>query len=127
MKKLSFISIFFIVLVVVLLWNNRKAVASAVQKLPFVPNPQPETTDEIPSSASGLDVTRLLTTGSEGPEVIELQKLLNGLGYTPPLVVDGKFGIKTANALKLYNNGSPSITLADAYKKLLNQVTAGLF
>jgi peptidoglycan hydrolase-like protein with peptidoglycan-binding domain len=109
------------------LWNNRKAVASAVQKLPFVPNPQPETTDEIPSSASGLDVTRLLTTGSEGPEVIELQKLLNGLGYTPPLVVDGKFGIKTANALKLYNNGSPSITLADAYKKLLNQVTAGLF
>jgi hypothetical protein len=127
MKKLSFISIFFIVLVVVLLWNNRKAVASAVQKLPFVPNPQPETTDEIPTSAAGLDVTRLLTTGSEGPEVIELQKLLNGLGYTPPLVVDGKFGIKTANALKLYNNGSPSITLADAYKKLLNQVTAGLF
>ena len=38
--------------------------------------------------------------GMKGESVSDLQKKLNDLGQTPPLVVDGKFGPKTEAALK---------------------------
>ena len=72
--------------------------------------------------SSSLDYTKILKSGSKGPEVVELQKAINAVGYTPPLVTDGIFGIKTNNALKLYNNGSASITLAEVYAKLYKAV-----
>ncbi len=43
---------------------------------------------------------RMLSYGSSGEDVRELQKALNNAGYT--LDVDGKFGVKTQSAVKSY-------------------------
>lgn len=47
---------------------------------------------------------RLLTTGSRGRDVKEVQALLNGQlpGVHPPLIVDGTFGIKTKARVEEY-------------------------
>ncbi len=40
--------------------------------------------------------------GMGGPQVMELQRMLNAQGAQPPLAVDGKFGPKTEAALKAF-------------------------
>lgn len=44
----------------------------------------------------------MVQQGSSGDDVVKLQKLLNDAGATPPLVTDGKFGPRTATAVKAY-------------------------
>lgn len=51
-------------------------------------------------SADAYTFTQYMRYGSRGPEVVELQKVLNAGGYAvPPLVVDGIFGQKTRAAV----------------------------
>lgn len=133
--KTKFIYIAIAVALVVLLFNNREAVAAQVAK--FTGTTGPDSTGTTGSTGSntggsnnmpgGLDYDVILQSGSRGAEVRKLQEILNGLGYTPPLVVDGIFGIKTTNALKFYNSGATSITLREAYQKLLTKAGSGLF
>ena len=47
---------------------------------------------------------RILSYGSSGEDVKELQKSLNNMGYS--LAVDGKFGTKTQNAVKSYQKSN---------------------
>ena len=47
---------------------------------------------------------RMLSYGSSGEDVKELQKSLNNMGYS--LAVDGKFGTKTQNAVKSYQKSN---------------------
>lgn len=44
--------------------------------------------------------------GMGGPEVMELQRMLNAQGATPPLAVDGKFGPLTEGALKRFQGAN---------------------
>ncbi len=60
-------------------------------------------TPQVPAPGQVLgavkfNFTQNMRAGVVGPEVLELQKLLNGLGFGP-LVVDGKFGPKTKAAV----------------------------
>jgi hypothetical protein len=52
----------------------------------------------------------VLKQGSSGEDVSRLQKAINDSGYQPPLVVDGKFGPKTALAVRWYQ-GQQGITV----------------
>jgi peptidoglycan hydrolase-like protein with peptidoglycan-binding domain len=44
--------------------------------------------------------------GMGGPQVMELQRMLNAQGANPPLAVDGKFGPKTEAALKAFQSAN---------------------
>jgi hypothetical protein len=71
--------------------------------------------DEIdPNTGDSVPSNEVLTVGSTGNDVTELQKILNKKGAK--LVVDGKFGAKTEAALFKYF-GVKSITLIDAKNK----------
>lgn len=63
------------------------------------------TADEI-TKARENQIMRTLKNGSSGSDVLELQKLLNSLGYECG-VPDGKFGSRTVLAVKMFqvNNG----------------------
>ncbi len=60
--------------------------------------------------AEAFQFTLLLKLGSRGPEVMELQKLLNNKGYDCG-VADGTFGQKTKNCVALFqiSNGLPGV------------------
>lgn len=135
--KTKFIWIALAVAVVVILFTNRESVAAQVSKFTdFESGGSGSSGGSGKAGASsgtpgvstgGIDYDLLLSAGSRGVEVKKLQELLNMAGWTPPLVVDGIFGIKTTNALKNYNSGSASITLREAYQKILNKAGGGLF
>ncbi|MFQ3684939.1 DUF4157 domain-containing protein, partial [Roseiflexus sp.] len=56
-------------------------------------------TMQTPSSGSSQGGgRRMISYGSQGPDVADAQQLLNQHGATPPLVVDGIFGPKTRQA-----------------------------
>lgn len=73
-----------------------------------------------------LDFNLLLRKGSNGPEVVELQKLLNNSGWSPRLAEDGIFGSKTEEALRFYK-GQTTIRLKDIpqFRDYLNAVQDG--
>jgi hypothetical protein len=62
----------------------------------------------VQSSVLGVNkfqFTQKMKVGSEGNEVMELQKFLNASGF-PCGIADGKFGKMTASALKLYQSAN---------------------
>ena len=61
---------------------------------------------------AGLNVSLILTKGTNAPEVQQLQHMLNILGYN--LTEDGKFGTGTAKAVAAATNGQTGITLQQA-------------
>ncbi len=70
----------------------------------------------LPSYANAYIFTRDLTVGSTGPDVVELQKLLEGYGYLvlPPGIARGSFGPATKSALMIYQKVS-RITPTNGY------------
>lgn len=140
----KFIQFSIIAIVVVLLLTQREAIAAQVNKiidsdtgtggandLPHFAPPSggsSSTGNNTGNNTSGaaLDYDKQLSSGSQGPEVAKLQELINSTGYNPPLATDGKFGIKTNNALKA-RTGQTTITLKAAYSILLSKISGGLF
>lgn len=123
MKNQKFIQWTIIALAIVLILINRKAIAKEVGvQLPTLNGTTPSTASEpnttTATQAGGLDFDLLLSAGSKGAEVKQLQTWINTVGYTPPLVADGIFGIKTTNAVKKYNGGASTITLRQALNKM---------
>ena len=68
-------------------------------------------------SMGGIDENRILSKGSTGSEVSELQRLINEayrkLGLSTRITVDGVFGTQTENAL-LSALGKSTITVKEA-------------
>ncbi|ABU58897.1 eCIS core domain-containing protein [Roseiflexus castenholzii] len=58
----------------------------------------PETMQSPPSSGLQSGGRRMISYGSQGPDVADAQQLLNQHGAAPPLAVDGIFGPKTRQA-----------------------------
>jgi hypothetical protein len=72
----------------------------------------------------GNDYNRVLRKGDSGPEVLELQKLLNRVNSLKKQILynlaeDGKFGPLTETMLKHYG-AVTSITLSQAYSRIQN-------
>ena len=136
----KFIQFAIIAIVVVLLLTQREAIAAQVNKiidsdtgtggandLPhFAPTSGGSSSTGSNTGGAALDWDKQLSSGSQGPEVVKLQELINSTGYTPALATDGQFGIKTNNALKA-RTGQTTITLKAAYAMLLSKVSGGLF
>ncbi len=78
----------------------------------------------VSTKTNSLDLNKVLSNGVRGNEVIELQKMLNTVEKSSPLVVDGIFGAKTAAKLGRLNGGVTAITLNQAYSKI-TQYTGG--
>jgi hypothetical protein len=129
MKKISFMHVFIFVVIAVIVITNFKTIKATAQKaLPFTAGPETGASKTQTIQVGGLDYDKQLISGATGPEVEQLQTWINQAGYNPPLVVDGKFGIKTSNAVKFYNNGSAAITLRQATALILKGMqNIGLF
>ena len=71
---------------------------------------QPDVTTAGPKAgqqlANRIHQNAILKQGNNGPEVQELQQLLNRSGANPPLETDGKFGPKTEQALRQFQQTS---------------------
>lgn len=66
---------------------------------------QPQTaTSTTPASAVSGHLTRTLTVGSSGAEVVVLQNFLESRGFLKMTTAKGYFGASTKNALKAYQN-----------------------
>jgi len=100
-----------IVIVAIVLLRRRttsgNAGSGSITSGPFAPS----------SSAGNLDEGKLLSQGSTGPEVAELQRLINSgyqvAGVEKSISTDGIFGPITANALNELTSRF-QITLSDA-------------
>jgi hypothetical protein len=129
MKNLSFIQIVLIVALIILIYVNKNKIVQTARNIikPGTDTATDTGANATTSNTAGLDYNVRLETGSKGAEVNQLQSWINAAGYMPPLVIDGNFGIKTANAVKFYNNGSPTITLKEAQAIIFSKLTNGLF
>jgi hypothetical protein len=65
-------------------------------------------------TSGGLDDTKILSLGSTGPEVKELQQLMNSIDSNNHIDVDGVFGPDTLSELKAVA-GVESVKLSDAW------------
>lgn len=124
-----------VLLVLVLLYLNRQAIGEffGMETKDDAPKPNKKgasgsnttTSNNTTTPSKGIDGNKLLRRGgtNQKQEVIELQILLNmyhlsRVNITPPtLVVDGAFGQKTEEMLKLHT-GLTQITLTQATAKL---------
>lgn len=102
-------------LLVLFNWNKILAAVNGKPKQPSNPGTGGTATgaDLNPGYSSGTPVNMniVLTDGSTGQEVIQLQQLLNA-GWSAGLAVDGNFGPQTAAALEAAT-GDTSTTLAN--------------
>lgn len=102
-------------------------ICTSLKSTPTPPKPTPKPTPSRKGTYTGVIPTPTLKSGSKGTGVTNLQKFLNWYGKYG-LTVDGKFGTKTATALKKFQKsegikadgiyGKNSFAKAKAYKKV---------
>ena len=98
------------------------------QLQPPVQSPAPQPQAATQASTASAQTRPVLRRGSQGEAVRELQTLLNQHGANPRLVVDGKFGPITENAVRIFqktqNIAADSVVGPITWGRLLNASVA---